>query len=63
MLLEVIDNAMIKYPDTKEYIEQMLQEKCKREGIPIDTVSFIFFGKFLEAKTFLQTKHMITFTS
>ena len=50
MLLELIDDIIVEYPDTKEYIQQKLQEKCKREGIPIDTVIFIFFSKFLKVK-------------
>ena len=41
-LLELIDDIIVEYPNTKEYIEQKLQEKCKREGILIDTVIFIF---------------------
>ena len=42
ILLELIDDIIVEYPNTKEYIEQKLQEKCKREGILIDTVIFIF---------------------
>ena len=40
ILLELIDDITVKYPDTEEYIQQKLQEKCKREGIPIGTISF-----------------------
>ena len=61
ILLELID-IIVEYPDTKEYIQQKLQEKCEREGILIDTVIFIFLSKFSEAKTFLKTKHIITFS-
>ena len=43
MLLELIDDVVAEYPETKEYIQQKLKEKCKREGISIDTVIFIFF--------------------
>ena len=53
ILLELIDDIMVEYPDSKEYIQQKLQEKCQREGILIDTVIFIFFSKFSEAKTFI----------
>ena len=63
ILLELIDDIIVEYPDTKEYIQQKLQEKSEREGILIDTVIIIFISKFSEAKTFLQTKHMITFLS
>ena len=41
ILLELID-IIVKYSVTEEYIQQKLQEKCKREGIPIETVNFIF---------------------
>ena len=53
ILLELIDDIMVEYPDSKEYIQQKLHEKCQREGILIDTVIFIFFSKFSEAKTFI----------
>ena len=42
ILLELIDDIIVEYPNTKEYIEQKLQEKCKREGILTGTVIFIF---------------------
>ena len=43
ILCELIDDIMVEYPDSKEYIQQKLQEKCEREGILIDTVIFFFF--------------------
>ena len=46
ILLELIDDIIVEYPGTKEHIQQKLQEKCKREGILIDTVIFYFFSKF-----------------
>ena len=42
ILLELIDAVIVEYLDTKEYIQQKLQEKCEREGILIDTVIFFF---------------------
>ena len=54
MLLELIDNVIVQYWDTKEYIQQKLQKKCKREGIPIDTVSFIFLASFWKQKHFYK---------
>ena len=42
ILLELIDDIIAEYLDTTEYIQQKLQEKCKRKGILIDTVNFIF---------------------
>ena len=35
-------NIIVQYPDTKEYIEQKLHEKCKREGVSIDMVILFF---------------------
>ena len=32
ILLELIDDIIVEYPDSKEYIQQKLQEKCEREG-------------------------------
>ena len=59
ILLELIyDIIIIEYPNTKEYIQQRLYGKCDREGIPIDNV-ILYFLAILEAKTFLQTKHVI----
>ena len=43
ILLELTDDIIIEYPNAKEYIQQKLQEKCKEEGILIDTVFFNFF--------------------
>ena len=65
ILLGLIDDIIVEYPDIQECIQQKLQEKCKREEITIDTVNFIinFFSKFSETKTLLQTKHIITFSS
>ena len=45
MLSELIDDVIVEYSDTKEYIQQKLQENCKREGIPKDTVIFIFLAR------------------
>ena len=49
MLLQMIDDILIEYPNIYDFIQQKLTEKCDREGISIDEVS-------LDAKTFLQTK-------
>ena len=48
--LELIDDIIIQHPNTKEYIEQMAQEKCKREGMLIDMVIFVFFKQISEVK-------------
>ena len=41
ILLELIGDIIVEYPDTKEYIQKKLQEKSEREGILIETI-FIF---------------------
>ena len=38
MLLEILDDIIIEYSNTKEYIQQKLNEKCNREGLSIDKV-------------------------
>ena len=43
MLLEVMDDIIIEYPDTKDFIRQKLSEKCDREGISIDKVILFFY--------------------
>ena len=53
ILLELIDDILVKYPDTEEYIQQKLQEKFKREGILIETGDFIFW-QFLELERFYR---------
>ena len=53
ILLELIDDILVKYPDTEEYIQQKLQEKCKREGILIETGDFIFW-QVLELERFYR---------
>ena len=40
IILELIDGIIMEYPNTKEYIQQKLYEKCAREGMPIDKVTF-----------------------
>ena len=42
ILLEVLDDIIIEYPDTNDFIPQKLNEKCDREGISIDEVICIF---------------------
>ena len=42
ILLELIDDIIVEYLDTKEYLQQELREKCKREGISIDIANYIF---------------------
>ena len=53
----MINDVVIEYPDTRDFIEQKLIEKYNREGISIDQVIY-FFSKS-RGKTFLQTKHVV----
>lgn len=41
MFFEVVDD-IIQYPDTKDFIQQKLFEKCDREGTSIDKVTLFF---------------------
>ena len=65
ILLELIDDMINEYPNTKEYTQQKLYEKCDREGIPTDKIIFFFFffffffGCFLASLEATQTKHII----
>ena len=52
ILLELIYDIIVEYLDTKEYIQQKLQKKCKREGILIDAVIFIFLASFRSKNIF-----------
>lgn len=51
------DDIINEYPNTRDYIQQKLNEKCNREGMSINKV-ILFFSEF-KSKNFLQTKHVI----
>ena len=53
ILLEVIDDIIIEYPDANDFIQGKLHEKCDREGISIDKV-ICFFLISLKAKHFYK---------
>ena len=55
ILLEMINDIITEYTSTNDFIQQKLIEKCNRERISIDEINYLS----LEAKTFLQTKHVI----
>ena len=57
ILLKIVNDVVITYPDIRNFMEQKLIEKCNREGISIDEVIY-FFSKS-KSKTFLQTKHVV----
>ena len=51
--MKVIDDIIIEYPHTNDFMQQKLEEKCDREGILIDNVVCIFLIS-LEAKHFYK---------
>ena len=57
ILLEVIDDIIIiiiiEFPDTNDFIQQKLNERCDREGISIDKVICLFLIS-IEAKHFYK---------
>ena len=52
ILLELIDDIIVEYQNTTEYIQQELLEKYKREGILTDTIIFIFIASFRNKNIF-----------
>ena len=61
ILLELIGDIIVKYPDTEEYIQEKLQEKCKREGTSIETVNFNFLKSFRIRNVFIVIYKMLRF--
>ena len=57
IVLEIINDVVIKYQDSRDFIEQKLIEKCNRDEISIDGVIY-FYSKY-KSETFLQTKHVV----
>ena len=51
ILLEMINDIITEYPNIDYFIQQMLIEKCDREWISINEVSFLVS---LEAKHFCK---------
>ena len=58
VFLELMDDIIIDYSNTKEYIQQKLYEKSDRERTPIDKV--IFFSKFRGKTIFTDQAYHIT---
>ena len=44
--LELIDDIIAEYPDTKEYMQQELQEKCKKRRNTNRHGNFYFLESF-----------------
>ena len=47
--LEVLNNVTAEFPETKEFIEEHLEQKYLKENISVDEVIFLFTS--LEAKS------------
>ena len=55
ILLEMINNITMEYPNTNDFIKQKLNKKCEREGISIDNV-INFFNKSRSELSMLYIK-------
>ena len=51
----MIDDIVIEYSYTKDFIQQKLIEKCDREGVSIDRIIYFFLAS-LEAKHFYKPR-------
>lgn len=47
--LKVLDNVAAKYPDTKTYIEENLNEVCEGEGLTVEEVIYYVGCFYLSA--------------
>ena len=54
--LEVLDAVRNQFPDTKQFIEDLIDEECQKEKISVDEV--IFFTS-LEAKSWFRKTFFI----
>ena len=59
ILLEVINDIIIEYPDTNNFIQQKLNEKCDREGISINKVICFFYKSRTKVRMLYQNQHML----
>ena len=46
---KVLDEVKVQFPETKEFIEEHLKQKCSKENISAEQVIFLF--TCLEAKS------------
>ena len=47
--LEVLNEVIAEFQETKEFIEDHLEQKCLKENISVEEVIYLF--KYLEAKS------------
>ena len=55
--LEVLHEVSVELPETKQFIEEHLEQKCLKEDIPVEEVIYFLFTS-LEAKS-LRRKHFL----
>ena len=41
MVLTVLETVKTQYPDTKQFIEDLIDEECQKEKISVDEVIFL----------------------
>ena len=51
IISRVLDAVKLNFPETTQFIEDCLEQKCSNENISVDEVIFLFTS--LEAKYFL----------
>ena len=57
--LEVLNGVTAEFPETKEFIEERLEQKCAKENISVEEVTYIFGS--LEAEL-QQKKHFLFYS-
>ena len=55
----MINDIIIEYPDTNNFIQQKLNEKCDREGISINKVICFFYKSRTKVRMLYQSQHML----
>ena len=55
--LEVLHEVSVELPETKQLIEEHLEQKCLKEDIPVEEVIYFLF-RSLEVKS-LRRKHFL----
>ena len=55
--IEVLNEVAAELPETKEFIEERLEQKCLKENISVDEVIFLFTS--LEAKSYCRKTFFI----
>ena len=51
IISRVLDAVKLNFPETTQFIQDCLEQKCSKENISVDEVIFLFTS--LEAKYFL----------